>query len=93
MWRSDEIDVYVISGEADDARPQAMHMLEQHSDWPAYGWGLAIVVLCTLLAWLVFPFFGEANLIMIYLLGIVARCQTFWTWTIHISLGAECLRL
>jgi two-component system sensor histidine kinase KdpD len=73
----DEIDVYVLSGEADTLRPQAMHMLEQHSDWPAYGWGLAIVVLCTVLAWLVFPFFGESNLIMIYLLGIVAvarRC-------------------
>ena len=30
------------------------------------------MVLCTVLAWLVFPFFGESNLIMIYLLGIIA---------------------
>jgi two-component system sensor histidine kinase KdpD len=72
VWGSDEIDVYVLSGEADTLRPQAAHMLERHSDWPAYGWGLAVVVLCTVLAWLVFPFFGESNLIMIYLLGVVA---------------------
>jgi two-component system, OmpR family, sensor histidine kinase KdpD len=72
VWGSDEIDVYVLSGEADTLRPQAAHVLERHSDWPAYGWGLAVVVLCTVLAWLVFPFFGESNLIMIYLLGVVA---------------------
>jgi two-component system sensor histidine kinase KdpD len=71
VWGSDEIDVYVLSGEADTLGPQTMHMLERHSDWPAYGWGLAVVVVCTVLAWLVFPLFGESNLIMIYLLGVV----------------------
>jgi two-component system sensor histidine kinase KdpD len=72
VWGSDEIDVYVLSGEADTIRPQAMHLLERHSNWPAYGWGLAVVMLCTVLAWLVFPLFGGPNLIMIYLLGVVA---------------------
>jgi two-component system sensor histidine kinase KdpD len=72
VWGSDEIDVYVLSGEADTLRPQVVHMLERHSDWPAYGRGLTVVVLCTVLAWLVSPLFGEPNLIMIYLLGVVA---------------------
>ena len=69
---SDDIDVYVLSGEEDTLRPPAKPVLERHSAWSADGWALAVVLLCTVLAWLVFPVFGESNLIMIYLLGIVA---------------------
>jgi two-component system sensor histidine kinase KdpD len=72
VWHSDNIDVYVLSGEEDTLRPQAVRTPEPPRDWLAYGWGLAVVALCTVLAWLVLPVFAEANLIMIYLLGVVA---------------------
>ena len=38
----------------------------------AYGLALATVVLCTAVAWTVSPYFRPANLIMVYLAGIVA---------------------
>jgi len=40
-------------------------------DWPSYGWAIALVALATGAAWLMFPFFELADLIMMYLLGIV----------------------
>ena len=39
---TDDIDVYVISGEHDDSRPPSTR-LEQRSDGSAYGWVLAVV--------------------------------------------------
>jgi len=40
-------------------------------DWAAYGRAVAIVALCTALAFLLFPYFELSNLIMVYLLGII----------------------
>jgi two-component system sensor histidine kinase KdpD len=71
VWRSDDIDIYVISGEEGESRPHPVPLLESHSAWPAYGRGLAVVGLCTALAWLMQPYFAEANLIMVYLVGVV----------------------
>src|SRR5215471_14144986 len=67
---TEDIDVYVISGEHDDSRPPSPRLPEQTRNWAAYGWALAVVVLCTVLDWLMFPAFEKANLVMVYLLGI-----------------------
>lgn len=40
-------------------------------DWPAYGWAAAVVGLATGAAWLMFGRLELANLVMVYLLGIV----------------------
>ena len=51
--------------------------LRRTSSWRAYGQALIVVALCTLLAWLMFPYFAQSSLIMVYLVGIVivaARC-------------------
>jgi two-component system sensor histidine kinase KdpD len=74
---SGEIDVYVISGEQDEAGLLSMPRLEQGSDWSAYGWGLAVVVLCTVVAWLMRPDFADANLVMVYLLGVAMVARRF----------------
>ena len=42
------------------------------TEWPAYLMAVAAVVLATALAWVLFPAFELANIIMIYLLAIVA---------------------
>jgi two-component system sensor histidine kinase KdpD len=68
---SGEIDIYVITGEAGESRPLAAQALRRTSGWSAYGFGLVGVALSTAVAWLMFPYFGVANLIMVYLLGVV----------------------
>lgn len=68
---SGETDVYVITGEAGEGRPLAAPVFQRTSNWWAYGRGLLVVLLCTALDWLMFPYFGVANLIMIYLMGVV----------------------
>ena len=68
---SGEIDVYVITGEAGEARPLVKAVFRRTSQWPAYGKGAAIVAACSATAWLAFPYFGQANLIMVYLMGVV----------------------
>jgi two-component system, OmpR family, sensor histidine kinase KdpD len=39
--------------------------------WERFGWAAAITALCTLLAFLIYPRFELANLLMVYLLGVV----------------------
>jgi two-component system sensor histidine kinase KdpD len=69
---SGDIDIYVISGEREDASPIApVRRREIPIAWPAYGWAGAIVALATGAAWLMFPVFELPDLIMAYLLGIV----------------------
>jgi two-component system, OmpR family, sensor histidine kinase KdpD len=75
--RSGEIDVYVITGEQSAEQPAAPRLLERTSSWSAYGWGLLVVAVCTALDALMLPYFAEANLIMIYLLGIVLVAARF----------------
>src|SRR5262245_25891631 len=69
---TDDIDVYIISGEHDDSRPPSLRRPERTSSWSAYGWALGVVGLCTVLAWLLFPALEKANLVMVYLLGVIA---------------------
>ncbi len=75
--RSGDIDIYVITGEEGESRPLSAQTRPRRIDWPAYGQAGAVVLACTALNWLLFPFFGAANLVMIYLLG-VAIAATRW---------------
>lgn len=68
---SGDIDVYVISGEHDDTLVLPPHVLQRTSPQSAYLQGVAVILACTVLAWLIFPYFALANLIMVYLLGVV----------------------
>jgi two-component system sensor histidine kinase KdpD len=73
---SGDIDVYVISAEREDAALIApVRRREIPVDWPAYGWAAAIVALTTGAAWLMFDFFELADLVMVYLLGIVVAAM------------------
>ena len=67
---TDDIDVYVISGEHDDSRPPSTRLPDQSRERSAYGWVLGVVVGCTALDWLLFPVLEKANLVMVYLLGV-----------------------
>src|SRR5262245_28742539 len=69
--RSGDIDVYVITGEREGPPLPAPERAAPGVDWPGYAQGAGIVAICTGVAWLMFPRFGPANLIMVYLLGTV----------------------
>ena len=70
---SGDIDVYVISAEREQqiVPPAPLGRRAIPSDWAPYGWAMAVVALATGAAWLTLPFFELANLVMVYLLGIV----------------------
>ncbi len=68
---SGEIDIYVITGEAGESRSLITPAFKRTSKWRAYTFATIGVALCTAIAWLMFPFFDVANLIMVYLLGVV----------------------
>lgn len=74
---SGEIDIYVITGEAGEGRKLASGAFQRTSKRLAYAQGFGVVLLATALSWLMFPYFGVANLIMVYLVGVVivaTRC-------------------
>jgi two-component system sensor histidine kinase KdpD len=72
---SGAIDLYIISG--DGERVEARGAPAPPVARANYGWALLVVVLCTLLAWLMFPFFDLSNLIMVYLVGVVVVAARF----------------
>src|SRR5262249_39094792 len=69
---SGDIDIYVITADKEQqAVPPALGRRAIPSDWAPYGWAMAVVALATGTAWLTFPFFELANVVMVSLLGMV----------------------
>lgn len=69
---SEEIDVYVIRGDAGETA--AMPATKQPApavDWKQYMYSLAVMAAATALSFVMFPYFEPANLIMVYLLGVM----------------------
>ncbi|MBU6482554.1 MAG: sensor histidine kinase KdpD [Nitrospirae bacterium] len=71
VQQSGETDIYVITGAAGESRPLATQAVKRSSEWSSYGLGIVGVGLSTGVAWFMFPYFGLANLIMVYLMGVV----------------------
>ncbi len=69
---SGEIDIHVISGEGEPAPVRVRRIAAHAPDWAAYGLAIAVVAFSTAIAWLMFSHVGLSNLIMVYLLGVVA---------------------
>ena len=75
--RSGDIDVYVISGEGETTRSQMQHMWRRPYQVKRYLWAFLIIVACTILASLMFPYFAPANVVMVFLVGIVIVATRF----------------
>ncbi len=67
---SHDIDIYVISGEKEDASLPARPTFVRTSPWSAYAKTILIVGFCTLIAEGIFRRLELSNLIMLYLLGV-----------------------
>ncbi|WP_437283241.1 sensor histidine kinase KdpD [Sorangium sp. So ce375] len=75
--QSGGIDVYVIQGADDAARPEPGLPARRPRRPLPYVWSACVVALCTLVSWLMHPFSDLANLIMVYLLGVVIIASRF----------------
>ncbi len=71
--KSAEIDVQVIRGDdperRESARPKADRSETPAQDLRGYAWSAAVVALCSVACFAMYPFFELANLIMVYLVG------------------------
>jgi two-component system sensor histidine kinase KdpD len=75
--RSGDIDIYIISGDADDSRSlPAQVLLRRDSNWRNYVQAVLTVAVCTLIARLMVDF-EPADLIMVYLVGIVVAATRY----------------
>ncbi len=71
------IDVYVISGEARDTPPRTRRPQDEKTSRRTWLATAATVLGCTLLAALMQPWFGLANLVMVYLVGVMLVATRF----------------
>jgi two-component system, OmpR family, sensor histidine kinase KdpD len=69
---SGEIDIHVISGEPGAKPVRPSRFRARPTDTTAYGLAVAVVAAATGLAWLMLPRFELANIVMVYLLSVVA---------------------
>ncbi|MGB8645556.1 MAG: sensor histidine kinase KdpD [Anaerolineae bacterium] len=69
---SGPIDVYVMTAEHKPRPVRSFFSHRRSSDWRGYVWALGIVSLCTFIARFMFPYLHLENLILVYLLGVVA---------------------
>lgn len=78
---SSDIEIYVITGDAADAPAKPVAKFDRPrikaEEWY---WSIAIVILCTVLAGLMFPYFDRMDIVMIYLLGIVIASTRTSRW-------------
>jgi two-component system sensor histidine kinase KdpD len=69
--KSGDIDVYLITGEREPAAPTRVRIGERRPDWAGHGLAAGVVGLATAVAWAMFPHFDRADLVLVYLLGVV----------------------
>jgi two-component system, OmpR family, sensor histidine kinase KdpD len=77
---SGEIDVYVISGEAEEPAPAPAVRPAAAVDPRPFAWAAAVVAACTVVCWPLFPRFDRSNLVMVYLLGVAFVATRFGRW-------------
>lgn len=72
IHQSGEIDIYVITGAAGEGQPLVRRTSRSTDDPSGYAYAFAGVLITTAVDWLMFPYFAAANLIMMYLIAVVA---------------------
>ncbi len=83
--RSGDIDVYVIKGDPDEGVSPLKLVTDTNVDWTPYGLALGIVGICTVIGRMMFPVFDPANIIMVYLLGVVIIAARLGRWPAILS--------
>jgi two-component system sensor histidine kinase KdpD len=69
---SEDIDIYVITGESEEPRQHKAGRIKKAKINPIeWLWSIGMVVVATGIAAIMFPFFDLINLVMVYLIGVV----------------------
>ncbi|HEU5154281.1 MAG TPA: sensor histidine kinase KdpD, partial [Gemmatimonadales bacterium] len=68
---SGDVDVYVITGEAEGEMPRRPPVLSRPSPLREYAWAALVVAACTFAGWAALGHFTVTDIAMIYLLGTV----------------------
>lgn len=71
IHQSGDIDVHVMTGDVGEGEPLVRRTFRRTSGLPVYGYAVLGVLIATAIAWAMFPYFGSANLIMMYLIAVV----------------------
>lgn len=71
VHQSGEIDIYVMTGTADEGQLMR-RTFRSTGDASGYAYAVAGVLIATAVGWLMSPYFATANLIMMYLIAVVA---------------------
>jgi two-component system sensor histidine kinase KdpD len=75
--RSGDIDVYVTSGDIDEGEQVPAPPPPAREPLRPYLYTAAIIAVCTAIGWLMFQRFADTNIVMVYLIGIVAVSLRF----------------
>lgn len=67
---SEEIDVYIMTGERHPISPDLKQTPTSKNPWKFYGIAFAIPMFATFMSFMLTPFLSSNNLVMIYLLGV-----------------------
>ena len=66
----EDIDLYLLSGDRQEQKIAVRQRVRDTLSWENVCWSLGILVLCTVINRILFPYFDLVNLIMIYLLSV-----------------------
>jgi len=68
---SGEIDLYMVTSEAEPAKPKMPEGWRPHQPWIRYIWATLLAAAATGVSSLIFPFISPVNLVILYLLAVV----------------------
>ncbi len=72
LRQSGEIDVYATRGDpTGKIKKPLFHRPKIKFAWPSYFYAVLVVAACTFIADLIFPYVAQANIIMVYFLGVL----------------------
>ena len=71
IYRSGNIDVYVITGETPSAPPVVSSPWRPHRPWQRYAWSLVLVAVTTAISVPIHRLISPVNLVMLYLAAVV----------------------
>lgn len=71
IHNSGEIDLYMVTHEAEPLSTKVLEGWRPHQPWPRYIWAALLAAAATGLSALIFPFISPTNLVILYLLAVV----------------------
>ncbi|HJT20318.1 MAG TPA: sensor histidine kinase KdpD [Nitrospira sp.] len=71
VHKTGDIDIYVITGETVEGEPLVRREIQRTSKTAHYAHAALVIAAATAVAWVMFPYFAPANLIMVYLIGVI----------------------